>query len=169
MASIVVTFSGTWNAADLGIGSMARSTDPRQNIAALDGFLWGLANGTYSGTYDVIASATNAVKASGTLTLSSATGAVGGTIGGTLVTVTWATSDTASATALAAAINANTTVNKLVTATSAAGVVTLTSNLSGPLGNNVTLVASGMGVTASGATLAGGAGADGQPTSYSLA
>jgi phage tail sheath gpL-like len=97
-----------------------------------------------------------AKAASGTLTISSGSGAVGGTIGGTSVTVTWATSDTASAAALAAAINANTTVNKWVVATSALGVCTVTALVKGVIGNNVTLVASGTGVTASAARLAGG-------------
>lgn len=97
-----------------------------------------------------------ASAASGTLTISSGSGSVGGTIGGTSVTVTWATSDTASAAALATAIKANSTVNKWVTASSNAGVVTITCLEKTVIGNNITLVASGTGVTASGARLTGG-------------
>lgn len=97
-------------------------------------------------------------EASGTLTLSSASGAVGGTINGVSVTVTASGGDTATATALAEAINAsgNALVNEHVSATSAAGVVTLTAKTAGPGGNAVTLAASGTGVTASGARLTGG-------------
>lgn len=97
-----------------------------------------------------------AVAATGTLTMASSSGTVGGTIGGTAVTVTWGTSDTLSAAALATAINANATVSKWVSATSALGVVTLTAVEKSALGNNVTLVASGSNVSASGAKLTGG-------------
>lgn len=107
---------------------------------------------------------TTLAPATGTLTLSSASGSVGGTIGGTSVTVTASGGDTATATALAAAINANSTVNQFVVATSAAGVVTLTALYGntlggGAIGNLVTLVAVGTGVTRSAATLTGGANA----------
>lgn len=96
--------------------------------------------------------------ATGTLTLSTASGTVGGIINGVTVTVAYATSDTVTAAAIATAINAsaNALVNEHVSATSAAGVVTLTSKRSGSGGNAVTLVASGTGVTASGARLTGG-------------
>lgn len=96
------------------------------------------------------------VSASGTLTIASGSGSVGGTINGTSVTVTWATSDTASAAALAVAINAAAGLVGYVTATSALGVVTITAADSGLLGNAITLVASGTGVTASGARLTAG-------------
>lgn len=101
---------------------------------------------------------TGAVRASGTLTLSGATGAVGGTIAGTLKTVTASGGDTATATALAAAINADATLQTLVEASSVAGVVTIKALAAGVQGNKLTLVASGTGCTASGATLANGAG-----------
>src|SRR5438132_2111071 len=65
-----------------------------------------------------------AVAASGTLTLSTASGTVGGTIAGVAKTVTWATSDTATATALAAAINADATLKTFVSAAAVGGVVT---------------------------------------------
>lgn len=162
MASFAVIFSGTWTAQDLGLTKYPAN----DTVQALQSFTQGLQAGAYSASFDVINSATNAVKASGTLTISGGSGAVGGTIGGTLVTAAWATSDTVAAGLVAAAINANSTVNKLCYATSLAGVVTVTSNLPGPLGNKITLVASGTGVTASGAVLASGAGMDGQPASF---
>ena len=104
--------------------------------------------------------AAKGASATGTLTIAGGAGAVGGTICGTLVTAVWATSDTVAAAAVAAAINANATVNKFVFATSALGVVTLTALQPGVASNRFTLVASGTGVTASGALLTGGVGAD---------
>lgn len=97
-------------------------------------------------------------QAAGTLTLSTASGAVGGTINGVTVTATAAGGDTATAALIAAAINASTNplVANHVTATSAGAVVTVTSKYPGHAGNAVTLAASGTGVTASGARLAGG-------------
>lgn len=112
--------------------------------------------------------AAGAAPAAGTLTLSTASGAVGGTICGTLVTATAAGGDTASAVLVAAAINANSTVNKFVSATSALGVVTVSALVPGVPGNRFTLVASGTGVTASGALLAGGVGGDGAPATVSF-
>jgi phage tail sheath gpL-like len=96
--------------------------------------------------------------AAGTLTLSGGSGAVGGVINGVTVTATWATSDAVSAGLVAAAINAsaNPLVSEHVTAAANGAVVTLTSRRAGPGGNAVTLVASGTGVTASGARLTGG-------------
>ena len=97
-------------------------------------------------------------KASGTLTLSSASGAVGGTINGVTITVTASGGDTATAAAIAAAINASTNplVAGLVTATSSGAVVTVTSVAAGLSGNQATFAASGTGVTANGTRLAGG-------------
>jgi hypothetical protein len=116
--------------------------------------------------------ASDAVASSGTLTISGGSGTVGGVIAGTTVTVTWGTSDIATATALAAAINANGTIGggKVVNATNLIGgdsngqgaiatnVVTVSYFNPSPAGNSVTLVASGTGVTASGATLSGASG-----------
>lgn len=115
--------------------------------------------------------ASDAVAASGTLTISGGTGTVGGVIAGTTVTVTWADSDVATATALAAAINANGTIGgTVVNATNLIGgddngqgavatnIVTVSYFNPSPDGDAITLVASGTGVTASGATLSGSAG-----------
>ena len=68
-------------------------------------------------------------------------------------------SDTAAASLLAASINAETDplVDGVVTATSSAGVVTISAAAPGVGGNAITLAASGTGLTASGARLTGGA------------
>lgn len=93
--------------------------------------------------------------ATGTLTISGGAGTVGGVINGVSVTVTWGTSDTATATALVTAINAKPGLP--VMASSSAGVVTIYAMGGGGTGGggSITLVASGTGVTASGATLSG--------------
>jgi phage tail sheath gpL-like len=119
----------------------------------------GAAQGAYGRPGTVATVGQGASRATGTLTLSTASGTVGGSINGVAVTVTASGGDTATATALAAAINAsvNPLVQGIVTATSALGVVTLTATEWGKTGNAVTLAASGTGVTASGARLTGGA------------
>lgn len=130
-----------------------------RNFAALDTILNGILGGAYgvNGTSVMLGQSTG-VKASGTLTLSGASGTVGGNINGVAVTVTASGGDTATAAALAAAINAsvNPLVAGIVTASSALGVVTITAVQYGLTGNSITLSASGTGVTQSGARLAGG-------------
>jgi phage tail sheath gpL-like len=100
----------------------------------------------------------SAVAASGTLTLSGATGTVGAIINGVSVTVTAAGGDTATAAAIAVAINAsvNALVQNIVTASASGAVVTITAVVPGVTGNCITLAESGAGLTASGARLTGG-------------
>jgi phage tail sheath gpL-like len=72
--------------------------------------------------------------------------------------------DTQDATALAAAINANTTLNKIVYATSATNVVTLTALQAGVIGNYISLAKVGAPITVSGTALSGGTGGAGSVT-----
>lgn len=169
MASIVVTFSGVWNAADLGIGSMARGSDGRQNLQALDSFIYGLANGAYSGNYTFGVSATDAVRASAEVTATTS-GSLGTVINGTTVTTAFTTSQDGTATQAVADINANTTVNKWVTASkSGTGKFVVTANIPGELGNCCTLTVTGTGASATGSgKLISGAGNNGQPTTYTV-
>jgi len=99
-----------------------------------------------------------AAKASGTFTTSSGSGAQVVVINGASITSTWATSDTVAAAALARLILASEAVGirGVVTATSAAGVVTVTALRPGTTGNSVTTTASGTGMTAAQAKLTGG-------------
>lgn len=100
----------------------------------------------------------NPVAATGTYTLSGASGVLTATINGVACsTASQSGTDTACATALAAAINASTNalVTGLVTATSAVGVVTVTA-IAGKMGNAVTTTATGTGNTAGQARLTGG-------------
>lgn len=140
----VLTFNGS-----LGLSGQASGATGAQGVTTLP---------------EGVIVADGQTQATGTVTFTAGTGAVGATIGGTLVTVTWATSDYLSAVAFAAAVNANSTVNPWVVAnvTSAVGaspaVTTLTAINGGTIGNKLTLALSGTGVTVSGATLTGGAG-----------
>lgn len=107
------------------------------------------------------------LNASGTITLAVSSGILTATINGVAIaTGVLAGTDTANAVVLAAAINAsgNALVSGIVTATSALGVVTITSSVKGKTSNAITLAATGTGATASGARLTGGS--DGTTTSF---
>ena len=163
--SVTVTLSGLQDLTGLSEGNLSDA----DQIRNLENLLRAIQNGaTPAASMAISTGVADAVRASGTLTMASSSGTVGGTIGGTAVTVTWATSDTASSTALAAAINANTTVNKYVSATSSGAVTTITAHTPGEGGNGITLAASGTNVTASAAKLAGGTGPNGAPTTFSF-
>lgn len=149
MAKVLVLLDTTQDVGTLSFSDWGKGRVSREVAKLVEG----LGVGAFTGSIDV----QNAPAfASGTLTLSSASGTVGGTIGGQAVTVTASGGDTATAAALAVAINANTTANTYVVATSALGVVTVTAIVPGTIGNSMSLVASGTGVTASGARLTGG-------------
>lgn len=112
-----------------------------------------------------------AVRAYGTITFSGATGTVGATVAGTAKTFAHGASDAADATTLAANINADATLNKLVEAAAVGAVVTITAIQPGVLGNQITLAASGTGVSAgnvSGGKMQSGVGGDGAPTTISF-
>lgn len=129
-----------------------------RGMAALAEWVESFAGGRRRGTLTVKRDDGDAVAASGTVTLSGASGTVGATINGVSITVAYATSDTNTASLLAAAINAsiNALVAPFVTATSALGVVTVTAKTKGVVGKTITLAASGTGALASGARLTGG-------------
>lgn len=121
------------------------------------------------GSIDVQTGSANPVAASGTLTLVSAVATDAITIGAVTMTATSTPSletdweidgadDTADAAALAAAINAHSTLSQIVTATSSAGVVTITAKQKGVVGNYIPLSSGDATITASGAFLAGGTG-----------
>lgn len=156
---------------NLGVNGAARRGNAAVQLVV--GFLRALVAGPKKGTSITInaGTATTALaNASGTVTLSGSSGTVGATINGVAVTVAYATSDTVTAAALATAINASTNalVQYLVTATSAAGVVTVRALQPGIGGNCITLAASGTGATASGARLTGGTGGSNSPVVVTL-
>lgn len=117
----------------------------------------------------------NSVKAAGTITLSSHVATNTVTVNGIAFTcmASGATGDqynvgaddTATAVNLVAAINANTTLDGMIVATSALGVVTVTALVPGELGNAITLAISANG-SVSAARMAGGTNGDTETTHY---
>lgn len=157
MATVVVTIETSKDPTEY-----YKAGQKNANGNRLIDLLRGLNAGSLVGSIFVQGSTTSPVAASGTITQVSAVSGNTVTIGG--VTLTAATdwsvagSDAEDATALAAAINANTTLNKIVVATSASNVVTITALQKGVIGNYITLAKSGAPITVSGAYLASGAG-----------
>ena len=124
--------------------------------------LRGLNAGSLLGAVYVQGSSSSPVAASATITQVSAVNTNSVTIGGVTLTAgtewTRTGTDAENSVSLAAAINANTTLNKIVIATSATNVVTITALQKGVIGNYITLAKSGAPITISGANLASGAG-----------
>jgi phage tail sheath gpL-like len=164
-----ITITGLTNVTD-DFGEVAG--DAQRQIQKLRNLLDKISVGPIE-TVSILVStgAAAAVRASGTVTLEAgvATGDIVTTVGVTAKTVTYATSVTATAAAIAAAINADTTINKFASATSAAGVVTITAHTPGQIGNGIAFSVTGTGATASGSgTLTGGTGPGGAPTTYTF-
>lgn len=123
----------------------------------------------------VIQTKINAVKATGTVTLSSHVATNTVTVNGvsfacvasgaTGAQYNVGADDTETAVNLAAALNANSTLDGMVVATSALGVVTLTALVPGELGNAVTLAISANG-SVSAARMAGGTNGTTETTHY---
>lgn len=126
----------------------------QKSLSNASNLLKGLASGTVDGKVDVHYSATNGVAAAGTITITHANVTNGDTTTICNTVITAATSGngttswtigadaTADGVALAACINANTTLNKIVVATAAAGVVTVTAVVKGLIGNGLALATS---------------------------
>lgn len=132
----------------------SKSGTGRRTLRRVINYFLSLVGGARRGTTRVFAFA-NMQSASGTITLSSASGSITATVNGVANTVTASGGDTATATALANAINNGDAAN-FVSATSSGAVVTVKASLPGPGGNMCTLAASGTGATASGSRLSGG-------------
>lgn len=166
MASFSITFTGAFPAADLDFNR----GDPRDNLRRLQRFISGLQIGAYSATFQTNISGTNAVRAQSEVTATTA-GSLGTVINGTTVTTAFTTDQDGTAIQAVADINANTTVNKLVTAVKSVSTkFFVIANQTGIAGNTCTLTVTGTGASATGSgKLAGGAGIDGQPSTYSLA
>lgn len=139
----------------------------REAALSLANLFEDIAAGMEPCTFEVQAGGTTAVRASQTVTFGAISGSVGATIGGTAVTVATTGGVAGTMPLFVAAVNANATVNKKVyAAITGASQVTLYALSPGVNGNGVTTVASGTGMTVGGATLAGGAGDDVIPVSY---
>ena len=174
MASVQITITNPKDMSKL-VKSGVQSN--RENLQGISNLIQGLKAGALAGTINVSASATNAVAASGTITLVSAVATNTVTIGKVVFTFTSTPSvstaiaqdvevdgadDTADAAALAAAINANATSSAFLYATSALGVVTVTCRVPGLIGNYISLAKSGAPITVTGSGyLASGTGGAG--------
>jgi hypothetical protein len=149
-------------------GASAATVKGRLRMDSLSGFIPSVierlatfvnmtAGGVHSGRYTI---ATSAVQASATATFVNVVAGNSVTVGGvaftghdsttTSVQFLTGTTDTISAASLASQINANSTANKLVHATSALGVVTISSIVPGKVGNFITLTAVGSPITVTG-------------------
>lgn len=168
-SSLVLTIQSEKTQAQLQDMLQLSATKDREVAGALSGLFNSMACKMHRGTIDVQTGSAAPVAASGTLTLVSAIATDAITIGTTTFTATstptlstdWeidGASDTLDAASLAAAINAHTTVNQIVTASSAAGVVTITAKQKGVVGNFIPLSSADATITASAAFLTGGTG-----------
>jgi hypothetical protein len=146
-----------------------KANQPRENLNRVMNIAKGILSGIHLGAAYIQSSSSDPVSASGTLTLVSAIATDAITIGTVTLTASstpanenqWeidGASDTADAASLAAAINAHTVLGKIVSATSALGVVTVSSLQKGVVGNFIPLSSADATITASGAFLTGGTG-----------
>lgn len=119
------------------------------------------ATGTYADTRVTVTQ--GGVQATGTVTYSSASGTTTVTINAVAFSQTTGT-DAARAAQAATDINAsaNALISGILTASSVAGVLTITATAHGKTGNSITMAATGTGATASGSRLTGGTNATGQ-------
>lgn len=157
----------------------AKSGNAHRCLQNVRNLLHGLISGALLGAVTSSVSASDPVAASGTVTCASVADADTVTLGKIVLTAKtspsgsaqWArgVSNTADAAALAACINAHTTLSTLVSATSAAAVVTITANARGSVGNHIGLASSSgttLAVTGSGYLSSGTGGAESVPVTF---
>jgi phage tail sheath gpL-like len=149
--------------------AFAAANQDNQNLSRIMNLISGLNVGALSGTVDIqYDDANDPAAASGTFTLTSAVATDAITIGTVTLTASstpgtdeWeidGADDAADAAALAAAINAHATLSKVVSATSASNVVTISALQKGLLGNQLPISSADATIVASGSFLAGGTG-----------
>lgn len=187
MANVTTTiaFTGAKPAADLLRGAGFNTQDKRGSLIKLAELLDRTAAGFETAAVEVKVGGTADVRASATATCASVIATNTLVIGKTTLT---AVANAASPTSvqfrigasgegqnaecaanIAAAINANTTLNKLVSASAAAAVVTVTALQPGIVGNQIAFSSTGGTITCTGSGyLASGAGRDAAVTSFSF-
>jgi phage tail sheath gpL-like len=149
-------------------------------LTTAENIISALNSGTMLGSVDVHYVAASPVAASATITLTYANIDADDTVTVANVELTAKASGangttqfnkqtdaTVTAANLAACINANTTLNKIVTASSAAAVVTVTSVVKGVIGNGLALATSDATAFALVAFASGAGGQNGTPVTYS--
>lgn len=180
MSTLTISVRSNRTQADLVSLYKVSASNPREAALGLSAYLRAIAGGMENGSIRLQTGSANPVAASATATISFAAIVATDTIviagitltcvasGATSVQFNRQTDDTTTAANLVAAINALSTLNIYVTATSALGVVTITSLHTGATANLVTISKTGTGITLSGSTLAGGSGVNDVPFLYSL-
>jgi hypothetical protein len=179
MSSVVLTVKSSATQALLN-QKLKLSGKPKTGTQAVVQFFKDLLSGQQVGILDVQTGSADPVAASGTFTLASVIATDAFTIG----TETFVFSsnpanenqievdgadNTADAAAAAAAINAHSVIGKIVSATSALGVVTVTALQKGVVGNMIPISDADTTITTSGAFLTGGTGGvDSSATQYAL-
>lgn len=179
MSTLVITVSSDKTQTTLSDRYRLASSRPVTSMVGLSSYFHAVGGGLESASVSVQTGAADAVRSSGTATVAYATllAADTVTIAGNVLTCTTGAPSTAqfkkevdgttTAVNLAAAINAHATLSQMVSATSSAAVVTISSNAAGLIGNLIASVASSLGVVMGAATLAGGAGgANNAPITY---
>lgn len=180
MGSLVLTLKTDETQARLQQDFQIDTGKGKEACLALSEHFKKVAAGQTRAAVDVQTGSADPVAASGTFTLASVVQDEAVTIGAVTLTAKdspsgenqWQTggaNDTADAVTLAAAINAHSVLSQVVTATSAAAVVTVTAKVKGVIGNQIAISETGTTITASGSFLASGAGGVTEAaTSYSL-
>ena len=141
---------------------------PKASLTNIINLLEGVQQGAYTASIDVHQTVEDSVAATGTITLATAAADDTVVIGGVTLTAkaapaneaqfSQAGTDTQDAASLAAAINVHSVLGRHFIATSALGVVTVTSLVKGRLGNLIVMTKTGEPITLSAATLTGGTG-----------
>ncbi len=170
MSSLVITVKSEHSLTHLRQRYQLETGKPKLQAQALQQLFHRLAGGIDSASCDVQTATADPVAASSTITLATVLADDTVTIGKTVLTAKaapagesqWsqAGTNTANAAALVVKINAHSVLSKLVFASSAAGVVTVSALVKGEVGNHIGLVSSNgtrLAVTGSG-YLASGAG-----------
>jgi len=180
MASLVLTLKTDETQARLQQDFQIDTGKPKEAALALAEHFKKVAGGITRASIDVQTGSADPVAASGTFTLASVVEDDAITIGTVTLTAkdspsgenqfqTGGEDDTADAVVVAAAINDHSTLSQIVTATSAAAVVTVTSKIKGVIGNQLAISETGDTITASGSFLSGGTGGSTDAAStYSL-
>ncbi|MFW7382372.1 MAG: hypothetical protein ACOH5I_26480 [Oligoflexus sp.] len=169
MSSFIISVKANRSQSGMQQRFQPSSSKPKEAALALSQFFKNLASGTDRASVDVQTGSADPVAASGTLTLTSAIATDAVTIGAVTLTGSdtpanenqWNTSgadDAADAAALAAAINAHSVLSLVVSASSAANVVTISARQKGVVGNQIPLSSADATIVASASFLASGAG-----------
>jgi phage tail sheath gpL-like len=157
---------------------LTEGTDAVHVGVALARYIRSLAGGVRSGRIYLQVDDANPVKASVTATCDTVIATNTLTVGTVTLTADATpanenefdpgASDTECAANIAAAINDHSVLGLAVSATSAAGVVTITAHVAGELGNHIAVSENSTTITLSAATLTGGTGFSSAPTAYNL-